>query len=221
MITGTGVPVTIALEEPAEPGLMGLKLELKPGREPWEGVLSWEYRVLKPGASWQLGGGEAQTHAHYGILEECSAKIDNFIVEVKVKMGAYSRVREVGTLGVVKQELLVKGEKKEKRLTVLFDSGASRSLIKSEVAREISTPKKLLIPREFTAVDGHKVVCNYFCDLIVEIEGKRIGIEAFLVDDLPAPLVFGALDMEAYRIKLDLARGKLDLSEFTGYMLAI
>ena len=116
--------------------------------------------------------------------------------------------------------MLVKGEKKEKKLSVLFDSGASRSLIKSEVAREISEPKKLLIQREFTA-DGHKVICYYFCDLVVEIEGKRIGIEAFLVDDLPVPLVFGALDMEAYRIKLDLARRKLDLSEFTGYMLAI
>jgi len=124
-------------------------------------------------------------------------------------------------LGIVRQDLLVKGDKKEMRLNVLFDSGASRSLIRSDVARELSTPKELLIQREFTAADGHKVICKYFCDLIVEIEGKRIGIEAFLVDDLPVPLVFGALDMEAYMIKLDLAKRKLDLSEFTGYMLAL
>ncbi len=69
--------------------------------------------------------------------------------------------------------------------------------------------------------DEDKVACNFFCDLIVEIEGKEIGIEAFLVDKLPVPLIFGALDMEAYRIKLDLANKKLDLSEFTGYMLAL
>jgi hypothetical protein len=124
-------------------------------------------------------------------------------------------------LGIVRQDLLVKGDRKEMRLNVLFDSGASRSLIRSDVARELSTPKELLIQREFTAADGHKVICKYFCDLMVEIEGKRIGIEAFLVDDLPVPLVFGALDMEAYMIKLDLAKRKLDLSEFTGYMLAI
>jgi hypothetical protein len=124
-------------------------------------------------------------------------------------------------LGIVRQDLLVKGDRKEMRLNVLFDSGASRSLIRSDVARELSTPKELLIQREFTAADGHKVICKYFCDLIVEIEGKRIGIEAFLVDDLPVPLVFGALDMEAYMIKLDLAKRRLDLSEFTGYMLAI
>jgi hypothetical protein len=124
-------------------------------------------------------------------------------------------------LGIVRQDLLVKGDRKEMRLNVLFDSGASRSLIRSDVARELSTPKELLIKREFTAADGHKVICKYFCDLIVEIEGKRIGIEAFLVDDLPVPLVFGALDMEAYMIKVDLAKRKLDLSEFTGYMLAL
>jgi hypothetical protein len=124
-------------------------------------------------------------------------------------------------LGIVRQDLLVKGDRKEIRLNVLFDSGASRSLIRSDVARELSTPKELLIQREFTAADGHKVICKYFCDLIVEIEGKRIGIEAFLVEDLPVPLVFGALDMEAYMIKLDLAKRKLDLSEFTGYMLAL
>jgi hypothetical protein len=124
-------------------------------------------------------------------------------------------------LGIIRQDLLVKGDRKEMRLNVLFDSGASRSLIRSDVARELSTPKELLIQREFTAADGHKVICKYFCDLIVEIEGKRIGIEAFLVDDLPVPLVFGALDMEAYMIKLDLAKRRLDLSEFTGYMLAI
>ena len=124
-------------------------------------------------------------------------------------------------MGIIRQDLLVKGDRKEMRLNVLFDSGASRSLIRSDIARELSTPKELLIQREFTAADGHKVICKYFCDLIVEIEGKRIGIEAFLVDDLPVPLVFGALDMEAYMIKLDLAKRRLDLSEFTGYMLAI
>jgi len=122
---------------------------------------------------------------------------------------------------MVRRRLLVKGDKKEERLIVLFDSGASRSLIKSDIAKEISTPRELLIQREFTVADGHRVSCKYLCDLIVEIEGKRIGIEAFLVDNLPVPLVFGALEMEAYMIKLDLAKRKLDLSEFTGHMLAL
>jgi len=124
-------------------------------------------------------------------------------------------------MGIIRETLLVKGDKGEKMLNVLFDSGASRSLIRSDIAKEISTPKKLIIQREFTIADGRKVICEYFCDLIIEIEKKRIGIEAFLVDNLSVPLIFGALDMEAYMIKLDLTKRKLELSEFTGYMLAL
>jgi predicted aspartyl protease len=124
-------------------------------------------------------------------------------------------------MGVIRQELLVRGDGGRKRLTVLFDSGAARSLIRSDIAAELSTPRKLLISRELVAADGDKVACDSFCDLVIEIEGKEIGIEAFLVDKLPVPLIFGALDMEAYRIKLNLAERRLDLSEFTGYMLAV
>jgi len=124
-------------------------------------------------------------------------------------------------LGIIREHLLVRGDKGEERITALFDSGASRSLVRSDTAKELSTLRELLVPREFTAANGGKIDCRYLCELIVEIEGKRIGIEAFPVDNLPVPLIFGALDMEAYMIKLDLARRRLDLSEFTGYMLAL
>jgi hypothetical protein len=59
-------------------------------------------------------------------------------------------------MSAIMQELLVKGDKGEKKLNVLFDSGASRSFIRSDVAMELSTPKKLLIPREFVVADGNK-----------------------------------------------------------------
>jgi hypothetical protein len=124
-------------------------------------------------------------------------------------------------VGVIRQISCVRGDKGEEELSVLFDSGASRSLIRGDVAKRISTPRELLIERKFTVADGHEVICKYICDLVVKVGDKRIGIEAFIVDDLPVPLVFGALDMEAYMIKLDLARRRLDLSEFTGYMLAL
>lgn len=48
-------------------------------------------------------------------------------------------------MGVIVKELFARGERGEKRLTVLFDSGASRSLIRRDVALEISRPKELII----------------------------------------------------------------------------
>ena len=124
-------------------------------------------------------------------------------------------------MGIVKELLSVGGDKKKERLSVIFDSGSSRSLIKSKLAEELSTPRDLPISVEVTVADGRKVSCKYYCNLVVEIEGKRIVIQPLLVDGLPVPLLFGALDMEAYMIKLDLVRRRLDLSEFTGYMLAL
>lgn len=124
-------------------------------------------------------------------------------------------------MGIVREDLLVRGEKREGRLSVLFDSGSARSLIKSEVAEYFTTPRDLPIPIEVTVADGHKVSCRRYCNLIIEIGGKRILIQPLLVNDLPVSLIFGALEMEAYMIKLDLVRRKLDLSEFTGYMLAL
>ncbi|PUA34267.1 MAG: hypothetical protein B9J98_00950 [Candidatus Terraquivivens tikiterensis] len=103
----------------------------------------------------------------------------------------------------------------------MFDSGSARSLIKSKTAEDFTIPRNLPAPIEVTVANGQKVNCNFYCNLVVEIEGKNIVIQPLLIDDLPVPLVFGALDMEAYMIKLDLARRKLDLSEFRGYMLAI
>lgn len=124
-------------------------------------------------------------------------------------------------MGIVREVLLVKGDRKEEKISVLFDSGSARSLIKSEVAKDLATPRDLPAPIEVAVADGHRVSCKFYCNLIVEIEGKRIVIQPLLIDDLPVPLIFGASEMEAYMIKLDLARRRLDLSEFTGYMLAL
>jgi hypothetical protein len=46
---------------------------------------------------------------------------------------------------------------REKRLSVLFDSGASRSFIRSDTAMELRTPREFLIPREFMSTDGIKL----------------------------------------------------------------
>ena len=108
----------------------------------------------------------------------------------------------------MRKEFFMRDDKGVKRLSVLFDSGAARSFVRNDIANELCTPKKLLIPRKFVAADGNKIIREFFCDLVVEIEGREIGVEAFLADNLSVPMIFGGLDMEVYRIRLDLAREK-------------
>ena len=124
-------------------------------------------------------------------------------------------------MGIVRESLLVRGERGEEKLSVLFDSGSVRSLVQTRVAERLAIPRELPAPVEVVVADGRKVKCRLYCNMIVEIGGKRVVIQPLLMDDLPVPLIFGALDMEAYMIKLDPARRKLDLSEFTGYILAL
>jgi hypothetical protein len=69
----------------------------------------------------------------------------------------------------------------------LFDSGSARSLIRSDVAEELTTPKDLLATIRVTVADGHEVTCKSYCNLVVEVEGKEVVIQLLLVDDLPVP----------------------------------
>ena len=48
---------------------------------------------------------------------------------------------------MIVQELFVRGDKGGRMLPVVFGSGASRSLVRSDIAAELSTPRRLLIPR--------------------------------------------------------------------------
>lgn len=124
-------------------------------------------------------------------------------------------------MGFVRTKLRVIGDKGEEMVDTLFDSGASRSLIRRDYAERLCTVRELKIPRKLTLADGRTVENKYMCEVGIELDGKLVGLEAFLVDGLPVALVIGMLDMEAYRIKLDLPRGRLDLSEFTGELLAL
>ena len=121
----------------------------------------------------------------------------------------------------MRTKLRLIGDKGEGIVDTLFDSGASRSLIRSDQAERMCTIGELRIPRKLTLADGRTVESKFVCEVGVELGNKLIGLEAFSVDGLPAPLVVGVLDMEAYRIKLNVADGKLDLSEFTGELLAL
>jgi hypothetical protein len=58
---------------------------------------------------------------------------------------------------------------------------------------------------------------------MIDINGKEVWIEAFLLDSLPVKMIFGVLDMEAYMIKIDPVKIKrdLDLSEFRTDFLAL
>ena len=124
-------------------------------------------------------------------------------------------------MGIVKKRLYVRGDRGGRLVEVLFDTGATRSLIRGEVAASVSSPRRIIAPTYATLADGRRVPLEMVCEVLVDIDGREVWVEAFLLDDLPVEMVFGALDMEAYMIKIDPARRDLDLSEFRTDFLAL
>ncbi len=72
----------------------------------------------------------------------------------------------------------------------------------------------MIAPTYAMLADGRRVLLEMVCEVLVDIDGREVWVEAFLLDELPVEMVFGVLDMEAYMIKVDPAKKDLDLSEF-------
>ncbi|MBI3466907.1 MAG: retropepsin-like domain-containing protein [Planctomycetes bacterium] len=118
-------------------------------------------------------------------------------------------------MGRVRTEITVNG----KKCWTLFDSGARNSYILRETAAELDT-KKLSSPRS-SALGGkvHKV--DEVCLVFAEIDGHKLEFRASVVDEIGTDedgraidVLFGAIAMQLWGIKLDLQSERLDLSHF-------
>jgi hypothetical protein len=118
-------------------------------------------------------------------------------------------------MGRVRSEIEVNG----KRCWTLFDSGARYSYILKTATSGLDT-KKLPAPRS-SALGGkvHKV--GEVCLVFAEIDGRPLEFQASVVDEIgsdedgrPVEILFGALAMQLWGIKLDLQNERLDLSHF-------
>ena len=69
---------------------------------------------------------------------------------------------------MVKKKTCLLEARKEKRLSVSFDSSSARSLIRGNVAEELTTPRDLPASIRVTVADGHEVACKSHRNLVIE-----------------------------------------------------
>jgi len=107
-------------------------------------------------------------------------------------------------VGVIKKELKIIGGKGEKKVNVLFDTGASFSLIRRSVAEEIAPISPLGRSLRFLLGDGKKVLASREA-VSIQIEMKRCLVtdHAIVMDSLAEDFILGASSMQFYQIKLD------------------
>jgi hypothetical protein len=101
----------------------------------------------------------------------------------------------------------------------LFDSGARNTYVVPEIAMLLSTSK--LPHPTYTRLGGETKTSTVAAVLIGEIEGKPIHTEAMVIDNIgadeegkPIDILFGALAMQQWGIKLIPETESLDLSHY-------
>ena len=113
-------------------------------------------------------------------------------------------------MGLIIKKLRVAGDKGERRLQVLFDTGASASFIRRDVVDKIATTLKLPSPETYTLRDGvGKLRVNETVVLYVYIDGVRISDNFIVAPRLSDEVIIGANTLQKWRIKLDLENEKV------------
>lgn len=119
-------------------------------------------------------------------------------------------------MGRIRTEIEVDG----RQLWTLFDSGARNSYIAREAARGLDV-KLLPKPRQ-AMLDGGTHSVNEACLILANIEGHTLEFQASVIDEIgmdeggrTIDVLFGALAMQLWGIRLDPPNERLDFSHFT------
>lgn len=119
-------------------------------------------------------------------------------------------------MGIIEQRLKIKGDLDSKDLDVMFDSGASMSVIRKDIAKKICGINYFDKPKTMILADGKtKIKAIGTCDFITEIDGCEIDDNMRVVDNLSKDMIIGASTLQKHKIKMifDEKGDRLDLSE--------
>jgi hypothetical protein len=112
-------------------------------------------------------------------------------------------------MALIKKPIILAGSKGRRKVTALFDSGASYSCISRRLAEELAHLEPLADPIEFETAEKestisatHRVAVDFF----FEDTPRRFTDELMVIEDLSEDLIIGAKTMQAWKIRLDFDR---------------
>ena len=105
-------------------------------------------------------------------------------------------------MGLIYKTIKVSGNKGSKEVKALFDSGASESFIRADIAKEIASPTKLPNPKTFEMGRGSlKVTRAMIGD--VQLNGANLFATLLIVPNLTEELILGADFFQRWKIRLN------------------
>jgi len=128
-------------------------------------------------------------------------------------------------MGCIRRKLAIRGDKGQAELNVLFDSGASRSVISQATAENICHIAPLEEPIALTLANGEKISTIGICGFSITLKDKATKQKCPLAGlALVSPefkgtegeeLIIGASELQAHQIRLQFApdgKDRIDLS---------
>jgi len=110
-------------------------------------------------------------------------------------------------MGMVEKRIRLIGRLGEYETAALFDSGASVSCIRPDVAACLDQPIPIRVPLRVSTADENTFLEVTECvSLEFDIGDCRFFTEFFLVPSLAEEVIIGASTMEQWRFKLDFER---------------
>jgi len=107
-------------------------------------------------------------------------------------------------MAVIQKTIRLMGSKGSQEVVALFDSGATYSCIRPELADTLETILSLPEPMDFsTATDGEHVTAHERVSLNFYLDGYRFSDEFMLIPGLSEPVLIGAATLQKWRMKLD------------------
>ena len=123
--------------------------------------------------------------------------------------------REESTVSILEHEVTIIGTKGRARCRALFDSGASYSIIRREIAERIGQLEPLPIPEDWIfetarAGDYVQAVGALRLDFRFDDSEAHFSDEFIVFDELSEELIVGATTMQKWHIVLDFTTETID-----------
>ena len=110
-------------------------------------------------------------------------------------------------MSIIEKKIRLKGPLGEREVTALFDSGASVSCIRPELAEELEQPIPVDPPILIsTADEANSMSVNEKVSLEFYIGEYRFWTEFFIVPRLTEEVIIGAITLQQWRFKLDFEK---------------
>jgi predicted aspartyl protease len=109
-------------------------------------------------------------------------------------------------MGILVKQVTLRGDKGQVELDGMFDTGATYSVIRKDIAEQIATIIPLDEPIALrTAEQGRQLTVTHRVVLTIWLNGYRLSDEFLVLEELSRPVLIGAATMQKWRIRLDMA----------------